>query len=115
MVFWREILRASQLDEVLDKGADGRFALILKHSYRCGLSSMAKSRIERLPDPRLDYYVIDVVNNRDISRKLSEFTGVQHESPQAFLFEGARLIEVKSHMAISPAEVPRRLDLIAQI
>ncbi len=115
MVLWREIQHADELNDMIRNGSDGPFKLVLKHSYRCALSSMIKSRIEREADPRVHYYLIDVINGRSVSNQLASLTDVTHESPQAFLFEGDRLIEVKSHMAISPAEITRRLDLISQI
>jgi bacillithiol system protein YtxJ len=115
MDLWREIQHADQLNDLICTGANGHFKLILKHSHRCALSTMVKSRVERQADPRIDYYLIDVINSRNVSNELASLTDIIHESPQAFLFEGDRLIEVKSHLAISPAEIARRLDLIKQI
>lgn len=76
---------------------------------------MAKVRLERNPDPRLTYFLIDVIGNRPVSNKLSEMTDVHHESPQMFLYHNTQLIDVKSHMAISASEISRRLNAVIQI
>jgi len=76
---------------------------------------MAKNRLERNPDPRISYFMIDVIGDRPISNALANLTGVNHESPQAFLFNGSILIDVKSHMAISPGELSKRMDSLLQI
>lgn len=89
-------------------------SLVLKHSNRCALSGMAKSRLEKKKDDRLTYYVIDVIKNRNVSDLLASKSGVRHESPQAFLIEGGKVIEVKSHLAISAAEFSKRIDTLNQ-
>ena len=76
---------------------------------------MAKNRLERSPDPRISYFIIDVIGDRPISNALANLAGVSHESPQAFLYNGSVLIDVKSHMAISPGELSKRIDSLIQI
>lgn len=116
-VQWSEISSKDDLDKILAgaSGSSQKFPLILKHSKRCVLSSMAKNRLERNIDDRLQYYIIDVIANRAISNLLAEKTGVRHESPQMFLFSGTNLISVKSHMAIDSSEVITRLDSLIRI
>lgn len=89
-------------------------SLVLKHSTRCALSSMAKSRLEKKKDDRLTYCIIDVIKNRDVSDLLATMSGERHESPQAFLIEGGKVIEVKSHLAINAAEFSKRIDSLSQ-
>lgn len=68
--------------------------LILKHSYRCPISARAKGEVDRFlkkyqvehHDP-LDFELVDVVENRDRSDEISRQTGINHESPQAILFD----------------------------
>ncbi|MCA1752215.1 MAG: bacillithiol system redox-active protein YtxJ [Flavobacteriales bacterium] len=89
-------------------------SLVLKHSTRCALSSMAKSRLEKKKDDRLTYFIVDVIKNRDISDLLASRSGVRHESPQAFLIHGGKVIEVKSHLAINAAEFSKSVDSLSQ-
>lgn len=114
---WHAITSQSELDNLVSgiERPAGEYYLILKHSNRCAISTMAKSRLERKPDQRLTYYIIDVINSRPLSNGLAEATGVQHESPQAFLFNGTTLLDVKSHMSISPGELSKRIDSLIQI
>ncbi|HLV52510.1 MAG TPA: monothiol bacilliredoxin BrxC family protein [Cryomorphaceae bacterium] len=109
---WEELTDSDRLAEVLENGDAFPFVYILKHSPRCGISAMAKSRVERNPDPRLEYFIIDVLKHRPVSNFLAERTDTVHESPQGFLFERGRLIDVKSHSSIDPAEIGLKLDAI---
>ena len=113
---WGEIRTEEELEKVVSgiEVPSNKFTLILKHSTRCVLSSMAKNRLERSPDERLSYFIIDVIADRSISNALADKTDVRHESPQMFLFSGSNLISVKSHMAISPSEVSTRLDSLVK-
>ncbi len=114
---WHSISSETKLNQLVSgsESRTGDYYLILKHSNRCAISTMAKSRLERKPDPRLTYYIIDVVGSRSLSNSLASTTGVQHESPQAFLFNGSILLDVKSHMGISPGEISKRIDSLIQI
>ena len=111
---WESLTDNDRLSEILADTGESTFNVILKHSPRCAFSAMAKNRIERRVDSRLSYYLIDVLAHRNVSDRLAEITKTRHESPQVFLFEGGNLIEVKSHIAIDPEELSRRLDSIAQ-
>jgi len=99
MAFWNCIENEGALHQVL-ASSEEKPVFILKHSFRCALSAMAKNRIEKNADDRLVYSLVDVVKDREISNMLSEIYSVQHESPQAFLIIKSKLIEVKSHLAI---------------
>jgi bacillithiol system protein YtxJ len=109
MAFWSLIESEESLRDLLNSSSDTPL-FILKHSYRCALSSMAKSRIEKSEDSRFSYYLIDVVKNRSVSNLLSEIFTVQHESPQAYIIIGSKLVEVKSHLAIQPKGFSTLLD-----
>ncbi len=111
---WESLTDTDRLSEILADSGESKFTLILKHSHRCAFSAMAKNRIERRVDDRLSYYIVDVLSHRNVSDQLAEITKTKHESPQAFLFEGSNLIAVKSHMAIDPEEMSRRMDSVAQ-
>lgn len=114
---WQHIETEAELNTLLSPGnlASGDCYAILKHSPRCAMSAVAKTRLDRKMDSRINYFIIDVVGNRDVSQALASQTGVHHESPQLFLFHSGVLIDVKSHMAISASELSRRLNAIIQI
>ena len=112
MAFWSPVESEDALKELIES-SDSSAVFILKHSFRCALSSMAKSRIEKSKEERLRYYLIDVVQNRAVSNALAEIFSVSHESPQAFLIKDSKLIEVKSHLAIKPHGFSVLLDSFA--
>lgn len=113
---WQSILSVAELNTIISESGSGTrgFKLILKHSNRCSVSSMAKNRVEKSRDERITYYIIDVIGNRDVSNSLAESTDVRHESPQAFLYNGSTLIDVTSHMAIRPGEISEHIDSLIQ-
>lgn len=113
---WHNIDSVPELNSIISGAAGGTtgFILILKHSTRCSISSMAKNRLEKGKDERIAYYIIDVIGNRAISNALAETADVRHESPQAFLYNGSDLIEVTSHMAIRPGELSAHVDALIQ-
>lgn len=116
-VQWHSISSEEELETILGGHSEVPTScfLLLKHSNRCAISNVAKVRLERNPDSRLTYFLIDVIGNRVVSNKLSEMTEVSHESPQMFLYHNTQLIDVKSHMAISASEISRRLNAVMQI
>lgn len=89
------------LEQCLDR--TGQPAILFKHSTRCALSAMAKSRLENAPAESLNYFLIDVIQNREVSSRLSEIIEVRHESPQAILVRAGNVETVKSHMEIRPS------------
>ncbi|MCO5258947.1 MAG: bacillithiol system redox-active protein YtxJ [Crocinitomicaceae bacterium] len=77
---------------------------IFKHSTRCPISVMAKSRFERewtTPDFPLQLLYLDLLNYRDLSNKVAELTGVVHESPQLIVVKNKQVLYVESHNGIS--------------
>ena len=111
MTFWANLRDDNDLQSAIQKSAeDDIFVLILKHSTRCAISSMAKNRLERKANSNISYFLIDVIANRALSNQLSMESGIQHESPQAFLYSNGKLIDVKSHSAIDPLEIARQVE-----
>lgn len=109
MSLWFPIKDESSLRELV-RGDNLEPIAILKHSDRCSISYMAMSRLEKEPDDRLKYYLLNVIEQRSLSNLLEELTGTQHESPQLFLFNKGNLILNKSHMSIRPAVLSQALD-----
>lgn len=113
---WEAISDVHQLDLILRAPEEGgvHWMAILKHSPRCAISKMAKTRLERNTDPRVHYFLVDVLSDRPVSNALAERTEIKHESPQLFLYKNDQLVDVRSHMAINPAEITRRLDAVIE-
>jgi bacillithiol system protein YtxJ len=65
--------------------------VIFKHSKRCIISRMVLKR----------FYLVDVINQRDISNKIATHFDLNHESPQLLLIKSNTLIHSASHSDIS--------------
>jgi len=80
----------------------GRF-LLFKHSRICPTSDRAFGAYRRFVEGHPDVPTgwIDVIAQRPWSQEVAATTGVRHESPQALLLEGGRVVWHASHFAIT--------------
>jgi bacillithiol system protein YtxJ len=76
--------------------------LIFKHSTRCSISNMVLSRFERNhKDVSGDFYLLDLLNHREISNNISSHFNVGHESPQILFVKDGVCTLALSHNAIN--------------
>ena len=83
---------------------DGQSPIIIfKHSPRCSISNMAKSRLERNwpSHVNIPIYLIDVLLQRNISNFIAEKFNVTHQSPQILVINNGNCIYNESHNGIS--------------
>lgn len=79
---------------------------IFKHSTRCSISSMVKSRLEKAsPSGDVDFYYLDLIAHRALSNKVAETFNVYHESPQILLIRNGECIYDESHLGISMDDI----------
>lgn len=106
---WESLSSVAAFDACLNaRESNFSHTVIFKHSTRCAISSMAKSRIEKQPDARARYFLVDVIAHRELSNHIAEHFNVRHESPQVFVLHLNTLLDVSSHMSI-------RADAIASV
>ena len=80
--------------------------VIFKHSTRCAISSMAKSRLERNPQPEgIDFYYLDLIQHKALSNKVAEVFTVYHESPQILLIKNGECVYDESHSGIQMNDI----------
>jgi len=102
---WIDLTNVSQLAEIKEQ-SKVKPQLIFKHSTRCSISGVAKSRLERNnPPENVDFYFLDLIKNRDISNKIAEEFSVFHESPQVLLIKNGECVYDESHSGISMDEI----------
>ncbi len=102
---WKELTSEEQLDTIR-KESSGKIQVIFKHSTRCAISSMAKSRLERADKPvAIDFHLLDLIRYRSLSNKVEEQFNVYHESPQVLLIKDGNCIYDESHSGISMDEI----------
>jgi len=108
---WIILTSATQLTEIKELSKT-KAQVIFKHSTRCSISSMAKSRLERevLPEAT-DFYFLDLIKYRSLSDKIAEDFAVHHESPQVLLIKNTECVYDESHSGIQMTEIAEQLTL----
>lgn len=104
---WHEIQSVDDVQTIIDRSRVVP-CLIMKHSTRCPISSMAKSRLEMswdLEDGQVEAYYLDLIRYREVSNFIASEFGVQHESPQALLIEDGKCTYNASHLNIRAADL----------
>lgn len=106
---WIALTHPSQLDEIRERSLT-KPQVIFKHSTRCSISSMVKSRLERAQAPDgVDFYYLDLIQYRPVSNQIAEDFKVWHESPQLLLISKGECIYDESHTGISMDELVAEL------
>jgi len=77
--------------------------LLFEHSPRCAISARARDQYDAFLRAHDDVpaLFVDVVADHATARGIAELAGVQHESPQAILFEAGVPVWHCSHDAIT--------------
>lgn len=102
---WKILNDTAQLEEI-NKRSFEKTQVIFKHSTRCSISSVAKSRLEKAQAPEnIDFYYLDLISYRNISNEVAEKFDVFHESPQVLVIRNGECVYDESHMSISMNEI----------
>lgn len=99
---WSELNSIQQLKDLYLKSYKSPVVLF-KHSTRCSISSMAKSRIESNWSKLFtDFpiYYLDLIAHRNISNSIAKDLGVEHQSPQIIVVKNGQAIYDISHGGI---------------
>jgi len=107
MINWVSLERPTQLDEIIEYSKQTP-CLILKHSTRCAISSMAKYRLEsdwNFSEEELKPYLLDLIAHRQLSQQIADTFQVYHESPQVLLIRDGECTYDASHLDISVEEL----------
>lgn len=98
---WKDLNNEDQIEAIREESKT-QPVVIFKHSTRCSISSMAKSRLERSDLPEgFTFYYLDLLAHRALSNKLAEVFSVPHQSPQVLIIKKGDCIYDESHGAIS--------------
>jgi bacillithiol system protein YtxJ len=102
---WTTLNNVAQLEEI-KTASFLQPQLIFKHSTRCSISSMAKSRLDRSDTPDgIQFHYLDLIAHRDVSNKIAEDFFVEHESPQVILIRNGEVTYDESHSGINIDEI----------
>jgi len=106
---WKVLNNLDQLESFLEQSKQNPIA-IFKHSTRCSLSSMVKSRLERsweFTDEEIEIYYLDLLSYRDISNEIARYFSVEHQSPQLILLSDGEVVYHASHSEIDVISIKK--------
>jgi bacillithiol system protein YtxJ len=102
---WIHLTSEDQIEEIRNTSRI-KPQVIFKHSIRCGISSMALSRLERTYTPmNADFYLLDIISYRSISNRIAAAFDVHHESPQVLVIYNEKCVYDESHSGINIDEI----------
>lgn len=101
---WKLLSDETQLQNLVEL-SHSKPQIIFKHSTRCSISSVAKSRIERYTTNTADFHCLDLISYRHLSNLIADTFNVYHESPQVLLIKNGECIFDESHNAINVQEL----------
>lgn len=99
-MIWKDLTSKEELDSLLTSSAEDKGIFIFKHSTRCSISHMAKSRLERYWNSDSPIHYLDLISNREVSNLIAQKTGVDHESPQLLWIKDGECKFHTSHSGI---------------
>lgn len=115
MLNWSVLSEEAQLSALLQESYN-RPQLIFKHSTRCSVSQVAKTRLERSPElPPADFHYLDLLAHRSLSNRIAEDLKVYHESPQVLLVHRGECVYDESHLSISMEEITEQVEMLASV
>lgn len=104
---WIILTSEEQLEQVKERSMQ-KPQVIFKHSTRCGISAIAKSRLDKAgPPENIDFYYLDLIRYRGLSNQIAEEFNVYHESPQVLIIKDGKCVYDESHTGITMAEIVR--------
>lgn len=102
-ITWTNLDRITDIEGLMNQ-SEQYTVLIFKHSNRCGISSSVLRRLERqainFEMDQLRFFLLNVVDHRNISNEISEQLSVHHESPQLIVIKNRAVIAHESHYEI---------------
>ena len=99
--------KMEQFDEI-DLISQTKPVVIFKHSTRCSISRMALKQFEtefNYPKEKIDWYLLDLLNHRDLSNEIASRYNVVHQSPQIVVIRNGKAVFNESHDSISAEDL----------
>lgn len=99
---WEMLEDENTLNEIIELSKE-KPVMILKHSTRCSISSMALSRLENnwdLPEEKITPYYLDLIQFRNVSNAIATKFRVMHQSPQILVIKNGECVLDASHNSI---------------
>jgi len=101
--FWKNIESEKDLERAIQESFSVT-VVVFKHSTRCFISKTVLRNFEKEvmdSDKNISYYFLDLLAHRNLSDKVAENLGVEHQSPQLIVIENGIAVKNASHQHIS--------------
>jgi bacillithiol system protein YtxJ len=111
---WIEVKSEADLNNIIKESfQDNLGVAIFKHSTRCSISSVAKTRLSTFWDfkEELPVYYLDLISYREISNLIAEKFKIRHESPQLLIIKNGEVVYNASHLSISVKDLHSKLEV----
>ena len=95
--------KMEQFDEI-DEISQTKPVVLFKHSTRCSISRMALKQFDaefNYPEEKINWYLLDLLNHRDLSNEIASRYHVVHQSPQIVVIRNGKAIFNESHENIA--------------
>ena len=99
--------KIEQFDEI-DEISQTKSVVLFKHSTRCSISRMALKQFDaefNYPEEKIDWYLLDLLNHRDLSNEIASRYNVMHQSPQIIVIRNGKAVFNASHDSISTEDL----------
>lgn len=99
--------KMEQFDEI-DEISQTKPVVLFKHSTRCSISRMALKQFDaefNYPEEKIDWYLLDLLNHRDLSNEIASRYNVMHQSPQIIVIRNGKAVFNASHDSISAEDL----------
>jgi bacillithiol system protein YtxJ len=112
MVHWIDLANLAQLETIAEQSKT-KPVVVFKHSTRCSISRMALKQFEHgYPDKNQQphFYLLDLLNHRDISAAIAQRWQIVHESPQLLLIQNDKAVYHRTHDNIDAEETQHQFE-----
>ncbi len=94
----------------LERLAEQDLAILFKHSTACPVSWAADARVHTFMEqnPTIPVHTVSVLDDRALSRQITEWTGVKHASPQVIILRRGAVVSTTSHGGVTAAYLTER-------
>lgn len=99
--------KMEQFDE-MDEISATKSIVIFKHSTRCSISRMALKQFDaafNYPEDKIVWYLLDLLNHRDLSNEIAYRYKVTHQSPQILVIQNGKAVFNASHDSIAAEDL----------
>jgi bacillithiol system protein YtxJ len=104
-----EIDDVESLDRFISEAGETP-AIVFKHSNTCGISARVYREISQVTRP---VGIVTVQQARDVSDEIARRFGIQHETPQALIVCGDKVLWSASHYAVKAQAVEEALESVS--